>query len=64
MPIATGLMLGTTLRLLKAMPRNLANGCAFAVTFVLMGVLVLPLWSVLLICIPLSIALRFIDKRA
>jgi len=33
-------------------------------TFVLMGVLVLPLWSVLLICIPLSIALRFIDKRA
>jgi len=64
MPIATGLMLGTTLRLLKAMPRNLANYCAFAVTFILMGVLVLPLWSVLLICIPLSIALRFVDKRA
>ena len=64
MPIATGLMLGTTLRLLKAMPRNLANYCAVGMTFSLMGLLILPLWSVLLICIPLSIVLRFLDKRA
>ncbi|MGY1921208.1 chromate transporter [Pseudomonas tolaasii] len=63
MPIATGLMLGTTLRLLKAMPGTLANYSAFVLTFVLMAVLVLPLWMVLLISIPSSLALSFIDTK-
>ncbi|TSD80279.1 chromate transporter [Pseudomonas sp. KBS0710] len=63
MPIATGLILGTTLRLLKAMPRTVANYVAFLLTFVLMAILVLPLWMVLLICIPSSLALGFIDTR-
>ncbi|MGY2291497.1 chromate transporter [Pseudomonas sp. SDO528_S397] len=63
MPIATGLILGATLRLLKAMPKNLANYVAFALTFVLMAVLVLPLWMVLLICIPSSLALGFIGEQ-
>ncbi|PRA32341.1 chromate transporter [Pseudomonas poae] len=62
MPIATGLILGTTLRLLKAMPRTAANYVAFLMTFILMAILVLPLWMVLLICIPSSLALSFIDK--
>lgn len=60
MPIATGLMLGTTLRLLKAMPRNIHTLSVFVITFVLTGLLVLPLWMVLLICIPLSLALSFL----
>lgn len=64
MPIATGLMLGTTLRLLKAMPRTVANYSAFLLTFVLMAVLVLPLWMVLLVCIPCSLALSFIPAKA
>lgn len=63
MPIATGLMLGTTLRLLKAMPRTLANYSAFVLTFVLMAVFVLPLWMVLLVCIPSSLALSFIGAN-
>lgn len=62
MPIATGLMLGTTLRLLRAMPRTLANYSAFVLTFVLMAIFVLPLWMVLLICIPSSLALSFIGS--
>ncbi|MDP1238466.1 hypothetical protein Q6335_26765, partial [Klebsiella pneumoniae] len=64
MPIATGLMLGTTLRLLKAMPSTVANCSAFLLTFVLMAVLVLPLWMVLLVCIPSSLALSFIPAKA
>ncbi|MGF6093633.1 chromate transporter [Pseudomonas sp. 18175] len=63
MPIATGLMLGTTLRLLKAMPRTVANYSAFVLTFVLMAVWVLPLWIVLLVCIPCSLALSYIPGK-
>lgn len=63
MPIASGLILGTTLRMLRAMPRSVANYCAFALTFILMGVWVLPLWMVLLICIPFSFALGFYRPR-
>ncbi|WP_460149795.1 chromate transporter [Pseudomonas sp. S3_A03] len=63
MPIATGLVLGTTLRLLKAMPRTVANTLTLLLTFVLMAILVLPLWAVLLICIPGSLALGLFDTR-
>lgn len=64
MPIATGLMLGTALRLLAAMPRNMANYSVFVLTFVLMGLIAVPLWCVLLISISGSIALRFVDRKA
>lgn len=64
MPIATGLMLGTALRLLAAMPRNVANCSVFVLTFVLMGLLAVPLWCVLLISISGSVALRFVDRNA
>ncbi|MEB0092582.1 chromate transporter [Pseudomonas sp. CCI1.2] len=66
MPIATGLMLGTTLRLLQGMPRNIHTLSVFVITFVFTGLLVLPLWTVLLICIPLSLALSYLtpDGRA
>jgi len=60
MPIAIGLMLGTTLHLVKAMPRTVHTTTAFVVTFVLSGLLVLPLWMVLLICIPLSLVLSYL----
>ena len=64
MPIATGLMLGTALRLLAAMPRNMTNYSVFVLTFVLMGLIAVPLWCVLLISISGSIALRFVDRKA
>jgi chromate transporter len=63
MPIATGLMLGTTLRLLKGMPRSVHTLSVFVITFVLMGLIALPLWMVLAICIPLSLVLSFLDQR-
>ncbi|WP_341522296.1 chromate transporter [Pseudomonas sp. G.S.17] len=59
-PIATGLMLGVTLRMLRALPRTVAQYSAFALTFILMALLMLPLWAVLLICIPCSVALNSI----
>jgi chromate transporter len=61
MPIATGLMLGTTLHLLKGMPRTVHTVAVFVITFVLTGLIVLPLWMALLICIPLSLALSYLS---
>ncbi|MEZ2875132.1 chromate transporter [Pseudomonas lundensis] len=63
-PIATGLMLGTALRLLKAMPPTTANYTVFVLTFILMGVLVVPLWTVLLISMTVSMVWRLIDRNA
>lgn len=63
-PIATGLMLGTALRLLKAMPPATANYTVFVLTFILMGVLVVPLWTVLLISMTVSMVWRLIDRNA
>lgn len=64
MPIASGLMLGTTLRMLRSLPRTWAQYSALALTFALMGFLALPLWSVLLICIPCSLGLNFIGSTS
>lgn len=64
MPIATGLMLGAALRLLAAMPRTVVNASAFVLTFVLMGLLALPLGYVLLVSISASVMLRFVEQKA
>jgi chromate transporter len=63
MPVASGLMLGTALRLTKGIPRYIGAFGVLAVTFVLMAFVKLPLWLVLLICIPLSMAVSFGHKR-
>lgn len=60
MPIAAGLMLGTALRLLKGMPRNRHTLSIFMVTFALTGLLLMPLWIVLLLVIPLSLGLSLL----
>lgn len=57
-------MLGTALRLLKAMPPTTANYTVFVLTFILMGVLVVPLWTVLLISMTVSMVWRLIDRNA
>jgi chromate transporter len=59
MPAASGLMLGTALRLIKGVPKIVGAFVVLAVTFFLMAVLKWPLWVVLLICIPLSVGSNF-----
>jgi chromate transporter len=63
MPTASGLMLGTALRLTKGVPRHLGAFLVLAVTFFLMAILQWPLWLALLVCIPLSIAIGFAQRR-
>jgi chromate transporter len=63
MPVASGLMLGTALRLTRGMPRMLSAWIMLAVTFVLMDVAKLPLWAVILIALPLSFAASFGARR-
>ncbi len=63
MPTASGLMLGTALRLIKGVPKYIGAFCILAITFGLMAFAKLPLWLALLICIPLSIAIGFAQKR-
>jgi chromate transporter len=59
MPVASGLMLGTALRLVKGVPRQLGAFGVLAVVFVLMAFVKWPLWLVLAICLPLSMAASF-----
>ncbi|GAB0117955.1 chromate transporter [Acidisoma sp. 7E03] len=54
MPAASGLVLGTALRLTKSLPRRLGPFAVLALTFGLMALLHWPLWLVLLLCIPFS----------
>ncbi len=63
MPVASGLMLGTTLRLTKGMPAYLSAWIMLAVTFTLMDVAKLPLWAVILIALPLSLAASLRARR-
>jgi chromate transporter len=63
MPTASGLMLGTALRLIKGVPRYLGAFLALGITFILMAFTGLPLWLVLLICIPISLTFGFFQTR-
>jgi chromate transporter len=62
MPAASGLMLGTALRLTKGVPKYLGAFGVLAITFILMAFVKWPLWLVLLICIPVSLAVSFGQK--
>jgi chromate transporter len=57
MPAASGLVLGTALRLIKTLPRRAGTIAVLGLTFSFMALLHWPLWLVLLICIPLSLIL-------
>lgn len=59
MPVASGLMLGTVLRLMKGVPKTVDAYFILALTFVLMAIAKLPLWLVLAICLPLTLTLGF-----
>lgn len=63
MPTASGLMLGTALRLIKGVPRYIGAFLALGITFALMAFTGLPLWLVLLICIPISLTTSFFQNR-
>ncbi len=63
MPVASGLMLGTALRLTRGMPRVASAWIMLAVTFVLMDVAKLPLFAVVLIALPLSLAASLRARR-
>jgi chromate transporter len=63
MPVASGLMLGTALRLTQGMPRRLTAWIMLTITFLLMDALRLPLLAVILICLPLSLAGSFWGRR-
>jgi chromate transporter len=63
MPVASGLMLGTTLRLTKGMPKLVSAWAILGLTFLLMDVVKLPLFAVILIALPLSLAASFGARR-
>jgi chromate transporter len=59
MPVASGLMLGTVMRLMKGVPRHLGAFGVLAVVFILMAFVKWPLLLVLLLCLPLSVMISF-----
>ncbi|MDR3522040.1 MAG: chromate transporter [Acidocella sp.] len=63
MPVASGLMLGTVSRLIKGVPKAFGAFLVLVVTFILMAIVKLPLWIVLLICLPLTMANSFGSAR-
>ncbi len=59
MPAASGLMLGTAMRLVKGVPRQVGAFGVLALVFMLMAFVKWPLWLVLLLCLPLSVMISF-----
>ena len=62
-PLAAGLTLGTALRLGASLPRNLQTLAVVSFTFAAMGLLAWPLWIVLLLAAPASVALAWVRSR-
>ena len=62
-PLAAGLTLGTALRLGAGLPRNLQTLAVVSFTFAAMGLLAWPLWIVLLLAAPASVALAWVRSR-
>jgi chromate transporter len=54
MPVATGLVISTVLKLITSLPRDLRNAALVAATFIAIGVLKLPLLLVLAVLGPLG----------
>ena len=66
MPVASGLMLGTALRLVKGVPKQAGALLVLVVTFVLMAICKLQLWIVVLVCLALAVlvSMRAVEKQA
>lgn len=62
-PVAAGLTLGTALRLGASLPRSWHSLAVVALTFAAMVVFAWPLWAVLLLVAPASVAASFVLAR-
>jgi chromate transporter len=64
MPVATGLVIATVLKLIMSLPRDVRNAVLVMATFVAIGLLKLPLLLVVAVLGPLGAWLMYRDLRA